>query len=134
MSDDVELLYDKDCPVCEYYCQRIDIESSTGNLVRVDARDESDVMNEVTAMGLDIDEGMVLKKDGEIYYGSEAIHQLALLSNRKGFVNRLAYWTFRSEGTSRFLYPILKACRNLLLKLLGRSRINNLEQEGRDRF
>lgn len=134
MNDDIELLYDKECPACEYYCQRIDIESSAGNLVRVDARDQSTVMEEVTAMGLDIDEGMVLKKGDDIYYGAEAIHELALLSNRKGFVNRLAFWTFRSKGLSKILYPVLKACRNLLLKLLGKSRINNLEIDGRDRF
>ena len=134
MRDDVELVYDKECPVCEYYCQRIDIDSSAGHLVRVDARDDTPVMDEITERGLDIDEGMVVKKDGELFYGPEAIHQLALMSNRKGVINRLAYWTFRSRLVSKVLYPVFKACRNLLLKVLGRSRINNLQVDGKDQF
>ena len=131
---DVQLVYDKQCPVCEFYCQRIDIEPSAGTLERVDAREESAVMAEITERGLDIDEGMVLKVGGDVYYGSDAINVLALMSSRTGVLNRLAYWTFRSQRSARLLYPVLKSCRNLLLKVLGRSRINNLEIAGNDRF
>lgn len=133
-DNDVEVLYDKECPACDFYCQRIDIRSEVGELKRIDARDPSDVLDEVTALGLDIDEGMVVRKDGEIFYGPDAIHELALLSNRKGLINRLAYWSFRSKRAARILYPMLKACRNLLLKLLGRSRINNLDLDDNHRF
>jgi hypothetical protein len=48
--------------------------------------------------------------------------------------NRLTYWSFRSRRASRVLYPVLRAGRNLVLKLLGRTRINNLGLPGRDRF
>ena len=77
---------------------------------------------------------MVVRIDGEIFYGPEAIHELALRTNNKGFLNRFASFVFRSRGRSRFFYPILKAMRNLLLKILRKPRINNLEQPGRDRF
>ncbi len=40
----------------------------------------------------------------------------------------------KSETLASFLYPILKSCRNLLLKLLGKSRINNLGKIGNDKF
>ncbi len=133
-DNDVEVLYDKECPACDFYCRRIDIRSEAGELKRIDARDSSDVLDEVTALVLDVDEGMVVRKDGEIFYGPDAIHELALLSNRKGVINRLAYWSFRSKCAAQILYPILKACRNLLLKLLGRSRINNLDLENNHRF
>lgn len=102
--------------------------------MRIDARESSEIMDEVTRVGLDIDEGMVLKVDDTIYYGSDAIHELAQRSSRRGFVNRVAYWIFRSKRAARVLYPVLAACRNLLLKLLGRTRINNLEIENNDRF
>ncbi len=91
-------------------------------------------MDEVTATGLDIDEGMVLKVDDTIFYGSDAIHALALRSSRKGFVNRVAFWIFRSKTAARVLYPVLAACRKLLLRILGRTRINNLNIEDNDRF
>ena len=131
---DIQLVYDRQCPACDFYCQRIDIDANAGNLVRVDARDASDVLDEVTSLGLDIDEGMVLKVGDELFYGADAINALALLSSRTGIFNRLMYWAFRSRGLSRFLYPVLKACRNLLLKLLGKTRINNLGVENNDRF
>ena len=85
-------------------------------------------------MGLDIDAGMVLKVDDTIYYGSDAIHALALRSSRKGFVNRMAYWVFRSKWVARVFYPFLAGCRNLLLKGLGRTRINNLGTVDNENF
>lgn len=133
-DDRIELVYDRECPVCDYYCNRVDVEAGHGKLVRVDARDMPDIMDEITALGLDIDEGMVVKRDGRIYYGADAIHELARMSSRQGFINRVAHLAFRSAGRSNFLYPILKALRNLLLKLLGRSRINNLNQSNNERF
>lgn len=130
----MQLLYDRDCPVCDYYCQRISIDTDSGELLRIDARDQSDILSEVTDLGLDIDAGMVLKVDETIYYGSDALNELAMMSSKKGFVNRLASWLFRHPGIARTVYPILAACRNLLLKLLGRSRINNLDTENNARF
>ena len=131
-SSDVEVVYDKECPVCDFYCHAVDV--AEGELVRVDARDPGEAMDEITALGLDIDEGMVVRIDGRIYYGADAIHELALRSNKKGLLNRFASFVFRSRGMARFFYPILKAMRNLLLKILGKTRINNLEEPGRDRF
>ena len=133
-DNDVVLVYDRQCPVCDVYCRLTRVSEDAGRLVLVDARDGGPVMEEITAAGLDIDEGMVLKVGGELYYGAEAIHRLSLLSTRSGVFNRLAHWSFRSSRRSRVLYPWLRSCRNLLLKLLRRSRINNLEQPGRERF
>jgi hypothetical protein len=59
---------------------------------------------------------------------------LALLSTRSGDFNRLNYWLFRSKRVSALLYPLLRACRNLVLRLMGRSRIDNLDQTDDDRF
>jgi hypothetical protein len=107
---------------------------SAGSLRLVNARDSSPVMNEITEAGLDIDQGMVVKKDGRLYYGSDAIHALALMSSRKGVFNRLSYWTFRSRGAAHILYPMLRACRNFALKLMRKTKINNLRAAGNDRF
>jgi len=131
---DVLVVYDKQCPACDYYCNMVRIKESVGRLVLVDARDGGPVMEEITARGFDIDQGMVVKVGSELYYGSDAIHVLALMGTNKGFFNRLAYWSFRSRAFSRVLYPILRACRNLLLKILGKTKINNLGVSGNDRF
>lgn len=133
-SNDVELVYDKQCPICEFYCQRIDVKESAGRLVRIDARDNSDIMQDITALGLDIDEGMVVRVENNLHYGADAIHELALLSSGKGFVNAMAKLTFGSRAMARVLYPFFRFVRNLFLKMLGRTRINNLQQPGNERF
>src|SRR6185295_10858390 len=102
------------------------IRESVGELRLVDAREASAVMDEITLKGLDIDQGMVLKVENNLYYGSDAIHALSLMSSRSGIFNRLNYWIFRSPILSRWLYPVLRYFRNLLLMLLGKTKINNL--------
>jgi len=133
-TPEILLVYDKECPVCNAYCSMARIRASVGELRLVNARDASTVMDEITLKGLDIDQGMVLKVDNNLYYGSDAIHTLALMSSRSGVFNRLTYWVFRSDRLSRILYPVLRFFRNLLLMLLGKTKINNLEIENNDRF
>ena len=134
MSADIFLVYDRQCPMCEYYCTLSRVRESAGRLVLVDARDGGPLMDEITGAGLDIDDGMVLKVGERLYYGADAINALSLMGTRSGVFNRIAYWTFRSRRVARVLYPALRAGRNLVLKLLGRTRINNLVRPGRDRF
>ena len=136
MSDhnDIEVVYDKECPVCDFYCTRADVDPSKGRLKIIDAREDTEIMRDITALGLDIDEGMVVRVGDKLHYGSDAIHELALRSSGKGFVNATGKLVFRSRTMARLFYPPLKLMRNLLLKLLGRSRINNLQQGGKDRF
>ncbi|MGH8203204.1 MAG: DCC1-like thiol-disulfide oxidoreductase family protein [Steroidobacteraceae bacterium] len=133
-DDEILLVYDRQCPACDYYCNLVRIRESAGRLVLIDARDGGRIMDEITAAGLDIDQGMVVKAGGTLYYGTDAIHVLALMGTRSGLFNRFAYWSFRNRGVARILYPVLKACRNLLLKILGRTKINNLALPGNDRF
>lgn len=132
--EEILLVYDKECPVCDNYCQLVRIKEAVGDLKIIDARKSSDVLDEITALGLDIDNGMVVKMDGEIHYGSDAIHALALISSRSSFFNHLNYWMFKSKQVSHILYPALKFSRNLLLKTLGKTKINNLGQENNETF
>jgi len=170
------LIYDKECPACDYYCHMVRIRESVGELVLVDARqaydlslssyasaqlqahsetaiqpvstsreyasDESNtcaqesvaVINEVTRRGLDIDQGMVLAVAGQLYYGADAIHALALIGSRAGCLNRIHYWVFSSPRVSAVMYPILRTLRNGLLKVLRKTKINNLQQGSHQRF
>ena len=131
---EVLVVYDKQCPACDYYCNLVRIRESVGRLVLVDARDGGPIMEEITAKGLDIDQGMVVKVGEQLYYGSDAIHALALMGTNRGLFNRLAYWSFRSRALSSVLYPMLRTCRNLLLKALGKTKINNLKVSGNEKF
>ena len=77
---------------------------------------------------------MVLKVDDVLYYGPDAIGALSLLSSRSGIFNRVNHWIFRSSARAKLLYPLLRDCRNLALKMLGRTKINNLGLQGDQRL
>jgi predicted DCC family thiol-disulfide oxidoreductase YuxK len=131
---EIVIIYDKECPVCDNYCQEVRIRESIGNLRIINARENTPELREITDKGLDIDQGIVLKVGDRLYYGSDAIHALALMSSRSGVFNRLNYWLFRSQRVSAVLYPVLRFFRNILLKILGKSRVNNLGKPGNERF
>jgi len=125
-QDTVYVVYDNKCPFCRNYCQLLRIRAAVGTLVLVDARQPSALMDQITQQGLDIDQGMVVKIGDEIYYGSDAIHMLALLSTKSGVFNRCSYWMFKSKKIASWLYPFLRSCRNIALRLMRIPLIQNL--------
>lgn len=129
----IDLVYDRECPVCDFYCRHAAV-SEGSELKRIDARESGHLMTEITRAGLDIDQGMVLKKDGVLYYGSDAIHELAKLAPRRGAFNRLSRALFSNRRAAHLLYPVMRNGRNLLLKIMGKTRINNLGKPGHERF
>ncbi len=131
---EIVLVYDKECPACDNYCRMVRIRESIGQLKIINARNASEFVDKITEKGLDIDQGMVLFLHGQMYYGADAIHALALISSRSGVFNRMNYWIFKSEKISRVFYPVLRFCRNILLKILCKTKINNLSIDGNDQF
>jgi predicted DCC family thiol-disulfide oxidoreductase YuxK len=130
----MQLIYDRECPVCDAYCRAVQSRAALPGLQLVNAREDTAVLREISRRGLDIDEGMVLEADAELYYGADAIHALAARDGAGGVFNRMNRWLFGSRSRARVLYPVLRSGRNLLLKLLRRTRINNLQRPGNDRF
>lgn len=133
MKQPVTVVYDKQCPVCHAYCELVRAADPHSTLL-LDARADSELMREITRRKLDIDEGMVVEVDGALFYGADAIYELARTGNRQHWFTRTTALLFRYRWMARLSYPAFKAVRNLLLKLLGIRRINNLQQPGKDRF
>jgi predicted DCC family thiol-disulfide oxidoreductase YuxK len=121
------LVYDDDCPVCSNYVQMLRIRKSIGELKLVNARDGGELVDEITAKGINLDKGMVLIMGDKTYYNSDTIHALALISSPSSTANRFNYWIFKSKYRSYFLYPILSFLRGVLLAILGKKKLNNLE-------
>ncbi|MDI1227552.1 MAG: DCC1-like thiol-disulfide oxidoreductase family protein [bacterium] len=123
MTAKIEILYDDQCPICRGYCTKVQLQAGAGALVLTDARKDGALMDEVTRQGLDIDEGMVVKIDGNIYYGSEAMRVLVPLTTA-GPIERAL---FRTRRISALVYGFCKGVRNLLLRLLRIKKIENLK-------
>ena len=120
------LLYDGECPFCSAYVRMVTLRTAVGGVRLVDARVSDDsIVDKVTSRGFDLNEGMALLIGGRIYHGSDCIHVLALLTSGGSIPNRLSARLFRSRSIARYAYPILRAGRNLALRLLGRARIRS---------
>jgi hypothetical protein len=57
-----------------------------------------------------------------------------LISSRSGVFNHINFWVFKSKTISKWTYPILRFFRNLLLKILGKTKINNLNKPNNEKF
>ena len=128
-NDDIWLVYDGDCPFCRNFSRYVRIRESAGTLHLVNAREPSQLVEQITEMGLDLDEGMVVKVGDNFYHGADAMHILSFLSSRSTWFNRLSYWSFKSKAISHFSYPIFRSLRNLLLRIRGVAKIDNLNQK-----
>ncbi len=122
MSDNY-LIYDGDCPFCANYVRFSALRETVGNIRLIDARENGEEVQAAQASGYVIDEGMLLKLDGQFYYGADCLNRLALLSTRSTVFNRLTHALFRRPAMARLFYPILKAGRAVTLRLLGVSRM-----------
>jgi len=141
-NDKIRVVYDRQCPACHLYCELL--QSNAAEHARevagapevelLDAREDSELMQRITHLGLDIDEGMVVEIDKELFYGADAIHALTAVESRRGLFRWVTRLLFARRRFARFFYPWLRRVRNLLLKLLGKHRINNLKLPGRDKF
>ncbi|KKO47291.1 hypothetical protein WG68_01200 [Arsukibacterium ikkense] len=120
----IRLIYDGECPLCRNFSQAVRIRQSLGQLQLVNARNRPDIRQMLQQRELDIDKGMVLQLGASWYHGAAALQMLAMISSRSGVFNRLNYWLFKSPGRARLLYPLLRAGRNVLLRLLRITKIN----------
>ncbi len=110
------LVYDGECPFCARYARLVDVRDAVGELVFVNARDGGPVVDEVRALPWDLNQGMALKLNGRYRLGDEALHTLALLSQKKGAFGVLHRLVLGSRAVAWLAYPLLKLGRRLALR------------------
>lgn len=127
---DVWFVYDGECPLCTRAAQALRIRKAVGTLHLVDARSEGahPLVHEINRRGLDLDEGMVLAFGGQFYHGADALQMMALLGSGQGWFNRMNAALFRKPAIARLAYPAMRGVRNLLVRVRGAGRINNLSR------
>jgi predicted DCC family thiol-disulfide oxidoreductase YuxK len=116
------IVYDGACPFCTRYVRLLRLKEQVGEVRLVDARapeGEGHVVERLRSAGCDLDDGMAIVRGDRIAHGEDCVHQLALMSTTSGAFNRFNGWVFRSSTRARVLYPILRAGRNAMLRMLG---------------
>lgn len=128
-EDELALIYDGECPVCTAYSKSVETDPrDAAGVRRIDARSDHALVEQAKAAGLDLDEGMVVVHKGQLYHGADALHLMATLAPGRGARNRLNKLMFGNRTVSRVAYPVLRAGRNTLLKLLGRTKIRDIDR------
>jgi predicted DCC family thiol-disulfide oxidoreductase YuxK len=122
-DDSPVLVYDGECPVCSAYVRWVRLRDSVGPVELINARDGGPMVEKIRQANLDLDEGMVLWYGKRFYHGADCINMLAMLSSGSGFFNRMNAAIFSKPRLAAALYPVLRAGRNTLLRILGRSRL-----------
>lgn len=99
------------------------LKASIGPVALMNARDGGVFIEALAKLGYDLDQGMVLIWNDQVYHGEECVHRLALLSSGSGLFNRINAFVFRNPRVSALLYPMMRFGRNLTLRILGRRKL-----------
>ncbi len=124
-NDKAVVIYDGDCPFCSNYVKFQRLREALGNVILIDARQTPSLVEEFSAAGMPLDEGMAIIMSGSVYYGPDCVNRLALLSSRRGWFNKLNAAIFSSPRMSAALYPWMKHGRAVVLRLLGRRKLSD---------
>ncbi len=119
-----KIIYDGDCPFCSSYVGLLRLREVFGEVKLLNAREDPELVVELAHHNMNLDEGMVLVLNGEYFHGSECIHRLALLATASNSFNKMNKLIFERRRLAAVLYPILRAGRNLSLKILGIKKIH----------
>ncbi len=117
------LVYDGDCPLFSHFARLVRLRSAIGTVRLVDARDGGPEVARLRAAGLDLDRGNVFSFGGRDYFGEEAVTAIAVMAGLDGPAGRAITWTLRSPRRTRALYPLLRAGRNLALRIKRRPQL-----------
>ena len=120
----VDILYDGECPFCSSYVGMLRLRDAFGTVNLIDARSEHPLAEEARGR-FDMDDGMAVRIGDKWYHGAESMNILSLASSRSSMVNRLVAAIKSDERRARRFYPFLRAGRNAVLSLLGRTKIHS---------
>jgi predicted DCC family thiol-disulfide oxidoreductase YuxK len=125
MSDLALIIYDGECIFCQNYVRLLRLREKVGKVELLDARSADSRVAQYWRKGYDLNEGLLFAYNGGVYYGSDAVHALAILSNPVSRFNFLNRAIFSHKPVSILLYPVLKAGRRLTLWARGRKLMVN---------
>lgn len=114
----MRVIYDGECPFCSAYVTFAQLRKNVGEIELIDGRDVPDMIEAYASQGYDIDTGMIVELDGQIYHGGDAVWAINSLLSKNPVLKFMGHRRF-----VRWIYPALRAGRNAAIRLLGRKPI-----------
>jgi predicted DCC family thiol-disulfide oxidoreductase YuxK len=119
----LSVIYDGQCPFCANFVRWYRLRENVGAVALVDARCEPALVRQLRSMGMEVNEGMIVRWQGQYHFGADAMRLLAQLAAARGPFGRLNHLMFHNPTAAALLYPLLTTGRRLTLWLLGRPRV-----------
>ena len=120
MLKKIKLLYDRECPFCKEYSKYVELRK-TFDIEIINAREDLEKLNAFKNKGFDINDGMIIEHEGNIFQGSDAIKIIDKYILKKSAVDIFLSFIVHLPGFKLIIYPLVKAVRIVILKSLGRS-------------
>ena len=122
-SNSLSVIYDGGCPFCAAFVQLYAVRKKVSEMELINARERPDLVRELRARDMEINEGMVVIWQKHYYYGADAMHLLSLLGSETGILGLLNRLLFQNRKVVAAAYPLLATGRKLVLSLLRRKLI-----------
>lgn len=117
------LLYDGGCPFCKNYVKYQHLKNNF-DIELLNARDHIDLVNFFYEKKFNIDDGMLLYIDNQIYYGEECLNFISKNAHvRNNIFQKINHLIFKHRILSQLIYPFLKIGRDIALFILRRKKI-----------
>lgn len=117
------IAYDGDCLFCSSYVRMQRLDALDMQVDLINFRDAPDLVEKLKQQNLDPNNGMYVEVAGVPYYADEAMAVISSLSTSKHWLNLCFKWCFKSKARAKFLYPILRVGRYLVLRAMRRSQL-----------
>lgn len=114
------VLYDGECPMCRSFVAYTRFRETVGEVILLDCRQYSALLNDLKNQGYDLNNGMLLSYQGQLFYGYKAVNMMALLTSPSTLLNRFNAGIFKHAGVTKIVYPLLAFMRKISLKILGK--------------
>ena len=120
--NNLTIIYDQDCPICNYFACTIG--QSDKNIMIVNGRRSSSLLDEASKQGVDIDKGGIVFYNNKYYFGYKAFLLVANITNAKGWLGVTNQYFFKHHYIAKFLYPFFTLLRRIMLIILRKPLIN----------
>ncbi len=119
----INVFYDGECPFCRNFVKLLRLKETTQTVALHNLRDVPKAVEWFARQGFDVDEGMIVTVDQQVFYGKDAVRILSEMSTESPLFNRCVRFLLGGERRARYFYPLMVAGRNLTLRILAIAKI-----------
>ncbi len=115
----ISLYYDDECPFCKEYSKYIELRKKHDVQV-LNARESIEKIKTFREKGFDINDGMIVELDGDIYQGADAAKLLDECISKDKFLDKFISFFVNLPVFKQVIYPVVLFFRRVILKIFGK--------------